>query len=78
MLESDLQRRQALLQLLSLPDAPELRRGHCLTVEGRADRHQLVHKLANSFIQHYLMELEERSGASSTATFRLSTNHTAL
>jgi len=78
MLDSDLQRRQALLQLLSLPDAPELHRGHSVTVEGRADRHQLVHKLANCFIQHYLMELEERSGRSSAIRYRLSENHTAL
>ena len=78
MLDSDLQRRQALLQLLSLPDAPELRRGHYLTVEGRADRHQLIHKLANTFIQHYLMDLEERSGESSADRYRLFTNHTAL
>jgi len=60
MLESDIEKRQALIALLSLPDSPDLRRGHHRTLEGRADRHQILPHLAATFIQHHMVELEER------------------
>lgn len=57
---SDTDRRQALVDLLSLPDSPDLHRGHRLTVEGRSDRYQLLPYLAASFVQAKLVELCER------------------
>lgn len=55
------ERRQALIELLSLPDSPDLRRGHRLTIEGRADRHQILPRLAAAFVQQYLMDRDERN-----------------
>jgi hypothetical protein len=60
MFESEIERRQALIALLSLPDSPDLRRGHRLTFEGRADRHQILPHLAATFIQQHLVDLDER------------------
>jgi hypothetical protein len=53
-------RRQALVELMSLPDTPDLHRGHRLTVEGREDRYQILTYLAASFVQSKLVELSER------------------
>ena len=57
----DLERRQAVCELLALPDAPDLRRGHRWILEGRPDRFRLVSQLAATFIQAKLLELRERS-----------------
>jgi hypothetical protein len=54
-----LEKRQALIDLLSLPDTPDLRRGHRRTVEGRADRHLMLNQLAASFIQWHMLQMEE-------------------
>jgi hypothetical protein len=59
MSDYQLRRRQALVELLSRPDSPDLRRGHHLTVEGRPDRHGVVAELASIFIQRHKVELEE-------------------
>ena len=61
MLAMDVERRQALIELLSLPDTPELKRGHRRTVEGREDRHLMLRDLAASFMQWHILELEERT-----------------
>jgi hypothetical protein len=60
MLESEIEKRQALIALLSLPDSPDLRRGHRLTFEGRADRYRMLPHLTATFIQYHMVELEER------------------
>ena len=59
MLDHQLRRRQALVELLSLPDSPDLRRGHHLTVEGRPNRHEVVAELASIFIQRHKVDQEE-------------------
>jgi hypothetical protein len=54
-------RRQALVDLLSRPDSPDLHhRGNRITVEGRSDRYQMLPYLAASFVQAKLTELGER------------------
>lgn len=54
------ERQQAIVDLLSLPDPPDLRRSHRLTVEGSPDRHQLLPALAAVFVQARMLELQER------------------
>ncbi len=61
MLEQELKRREALVQLLALPDSPDIRRGHHLTVEGRPNRHDLIPELAAVFIQRHMVEQLERT-----------------
>jgi hypothetical protein len=58
----DMERRQAIVDLLSLPDTPDLHRSHRLTVEGRPDRYQLLPHLAAVFVQARLLDLQEREG----------------
>lgn len=58
--ESEIEKRHALIALLSLPDSPDLRRGHRLTLEGRADRHRILPRLAATFVQQHLVDLDER------------------
>jgi hypothetical protein len=58
--QPDIERRQAIVELLSMPDSPDLHRSHRLTVEGRPDRHQLVPQLAAAFVQARLLDLRER------------------
>ena len=56
----DAERRQALFDLLSLPDPPELRhRGHRTTVEGRSNRFQQLSYLTSTFVQSKRIEWEE-------------------
>ena len=62
-MQHDMERRQAVYELLALPDAPELRRGHPRILEGRPDRYQIVPELAATFIQSKLLELRERRSA---------------
>lgn len=59
MISVNFERQQALIDLLSRPDSPDLRRGHRRTVEGRADRHLMLAGLAASFVQWHMMQLEE-------------------
>lgn len=59
-MQPDTERRQAICELLSLPDAPDLRRGHRRTLEGTPVRFQLVPQLTAAFIQAKLLELRER------------------
>ena len=54
------ERWQAIVDLLSLPDPPDLRRSHRLTVEGRPDRHRLLPSLAAVFVQARILESRER------------------
>lgn len=61
LLDVDTEKRQALIDLLSLPDTPDLHRGHHLTVEGRADRFSIVHHLAASFVQWHQLQRDERA-----------------
>jgi len=66
-MDAEVERRQAIVELLSIPDAPSLRRGHRLTLPGKPDRHQLVPFLAAAFVQQKLLELHERESASAIA-----------
>lgn len=65
MFKVNIEKRQALIDLLSLPDAPDLRRGHHRTVEGRSDRYRMLPHLAASFVQWHMMEMEERRAETS-------------
>jgi hypothetical protein len=56
----EMARRQALAELLALPDSPDLRRGFRITVEGRPDRYDQLPYLASVFVQAKLLELRER------------------
>ena len=58
--QPDIERRQAICELLAIPDAPDLRRGHRRTVEGTESRYELVPQLTATFIQAKLLELRER------------------
>ena len=58
---SDMDRRQALVDLLSRPDSPDLHhRGNRITVEGRSDRYLMLPYLAATFVQAKLTEFGER------------------
>ncbi len=59
--ETSDERRQALIDLLSLPDTPDIKRGHRQTVEGRADRFGLVQHLTATFVQLHRIEVEDRA-----------------
>jgi hypothetical protein len=64
LLEVDAERRQALIELLAIPDDPTLRRGHHLTIEGRSDRFALARSLAATFVQWHQIQREERGSES--------------
>jgi len=69
----DLEKRQALITLLSLPDSPDLeRRGHHLTIEGRPDRHLIVPELAANFIQWHRSHADEWSSEAEATAYTLS------
>jgi hypothetical protein len=57
---ADIERRQAIVDLLSIPDSAHLRRGHRLVLPGKPDRHQQLPLLAAAFVQQKLLELGER------------------
>ena len=59
-LHIDFERRQAIAELLAQPDPPELRRGHCLRLEGKADRFRMVQTIAAAYVQARLLALHER------------------
>ena len=59
----DFERRQAIAELLAQPDPPELRRGHRLRVEGKADRFAMVQTIAAAYVQARLLALQERRAA---------------
>ena len=59
-LASDISRRQALYELLTTPDPPDLHRGFVLRLEGKPDRHQLLQQLADAFVRAKLMEIQAR------------------
>jgi hypothetical protein len=59
-MEPNSERRQAIVELLSIPDPPDLHRSHRVTVDGSPDRHQLLPSLAAAFVQSRLLELRER------------------
>jgi hypothetical protein len=62
------ERRQAVIDLLALPDEAALHhRGYHLTIEGRADRHQILGALAARFVQFHLIEQDEREAESESS-----------
>ena len=67
---SDIERRQALANLMAMPDSPDLRRGHRKTLEGRPERYDLVPQLAAVFIQRKLLEFHERDASRDHALWR--------
>jgi hypothetical protein len=60
MLHRDSERRLAIVELLALPDPPDLRRGYRVRLEGRGDRYDQVPMLSAAFVQAKLLELQER------------------
>lgn len=60
-MDTDIMRRRALEQLLSLPDPPDIHRGNIARLEGKPDRHDLLPMLAAAFVRQKLMELRSRS-----------------
>lgn len=61
MTEQDIERRQALCELLSLPDPPYLRRGFIMRLEGTPNRHQLLQHVTAAFVQSKLLAQHERA-----------------
>jgi hypothetical protein len=62
-MEADIERRQAIYELLAQPDPPDLHRGFTKRLEGKPDRHRLLPHLAATFVQAKLLELHEREAA---------------
>jgi hypothetical protein len=58
---SDVHRREALCELLSMHDAFDALRGHRLVLEGRPDRHNQLPRLASVYMQAKLNELRDRA-----------------
>ena len=54
-----LERSLAICELLSLPDPPELRRGHVLRLGGKPERFAQIPELTSAFVQSRLLALEE-------------------
>jgi hypothetical protein len=54
-----LERSLAICELLSLPDPPELRRGHVLRLSGKPERFAQIPELTSAFVQSRLLALEE-------------------
>jgi hypothetical protein len=61
MSDADLSRRQALYELLAIPDPPDIHRGHVLRFQGKPERHRLLPQLAAAFVQAKLLEIHERA-----------------
>jgi hypothetical protein len=59
----DLERRQAIVDLLSRPDATDRQRRFRQTLAGSPQRYQWVPYLASVFIQSKLLELRERDAS---------------
>lgn len=59
-MDADLVRRQALCELLAVPDPPDLHRGFVRRLEGKPDRHAQLPLLASKFVQARLLEIQER------------------
>jgi hypothetical protein len=60
---SDIERQLALMELLSRPDSPDLRRGARRTLAGCPERYALVPQLTAAFVQAKLLDLSERDVA---------------
>jgi len=60
-MDDDLVRRQALYELLAVPDPPDLHRGFVRRLEGKPDRHAQLPLLAANFVQARLLEIQERA-----------------
>jgi hypothetical protein len=58
---SDIHRREALCELLSLRDEFDALRSHRLVLEGRTDRHNQLPRLASVYMQARLNELRDRA-----------------
>jgi hypothetical protein len=57
--QTEIERRQALIELMARPDEAPLRRGHRLVLEGRPDRHQQCARLAAAYVQATLLRWQE-------------------
>ncbi len=62
-MDSELTRRVALHELLSMPDPPDLHRGHSVPLEGKPDRHNLLPLLAAAFAREKVLEFRRRISA---------------
>lgn len=61
-------RQQALIDLLSIHDADDVRRTHHPTLEGKPDRHTIIPRLASTFIQRHLLEADMRAELEDSAS----------
>ncbi len=59
-MDSDINRRVALYELLAMPDPPDLHRGNVPRLEGKPDRHELLPALAAAFARGKLLEFRQR------------------
>lgn len=64
---ADLERRLAMIELLSRPDPFDALRIHRRVLEGRADRHTQLPRLASAYVQGRLLEMRERESGRETA-----------
>lgn len=60
-MDSNISRRVALYELLSMPDPPELHRGSVLRLPGKPDRHELLPALAAAFARVKVLEFRQRA-----------------
>ena len=58
---SDIERRQALVELLAKSDPIDAHRRHRRVFEGREDRYRLLPYLAGAYVQTRLVEWRERA-----------------
>jgi hypothetical protein len=60
---AEIERRQALIELMTQPDEPPLHRGHRLVLEGCPERHQQCAALAAAYVQAALLRWRESRDA---------------
>ena len=57
---TDVERRMALVELLSRADPPDIRRGHRRVLEGHPERHKQIAQIVSAYVQRHLLEIRER------------------
>jgi hypothetical protein len=60
-MDSNIARRLALYELLSMPDPPDIHRGNTFRLEGKPNRHDCLPLLAAAFAREKLLEIRSRT-----------------
>jgi len=60
-MDSNIARRLALYELLSMPDPPDIHRGNTFRLEGKPNRHEWLPLLAAAFVREKLQEIRSRA-----------------